>query len=112
MSNTYFTYPSGTKITYSFYWMVVGRCGGSHDEAKRVFYRAKEAKDPVKWIVKGFNNIMGGYIRLPCRDEYDNPKAVQSWIDSVINKIALEPKKKVDRKAAPEGLGNILKDVL
>lgn len=110
MGNIYFSYPGGKAITYSFYWKVCNRVGKSHNETKRIFYRAKGATNPITWISKGLKD---GYALTPCEDEYDNIPAVTAWIDKVINKI--EPEKKpvfIDRKKAPDKLGDILKGVL
>ena len=110
MSNIYFTYPNGKSITYSVYWRFCNQIGRDHDEMKRIFYRARNADDPVTYISHGLKK---GYIKQCCKDEYDAPGKVQAWIDQIIGKK--KPEKRVEvvkRGTMPTELKDLIKDAL
>ena len=98
--------PNGTPIYYWQYWTIYNATDREHGEVGRMFYRAwiKKAKKPYNWIMKGRKT----YARQLCSDEYNCPKTVQAWIDTVIGKQ--EPEKPTKRNEIPESMASILGD--
>lgn len=75
----------GQNILYGFWETVVASIGGNKYEAAKCLYRAKGKKNISAWIIAGFRD---GYITNPCYDEEHNTRAVQDFIDSVLERVA------------------------
>jgi hypothetical protein len=63
---------------------VLNACSGDRYLAGRVFYRARAAKNIMRWIMSGLKT---GYAFLPRGDESEGGQAVREWIDANILRV-------------------------
>jgi hypothetical protein len=80
---------SGHPIPGSFYGRVLKYCHGDRHLAGLMFYRARNAADPVKWLSAGL--VRNGYAWNASKGETDNPSGCRAWIDANISNIKPGP---------------------
>lgn len=95
-------------IPGSFYGMVLYKfCKGDKYQAGRIFWRARNTKEPIKYIQKGLvldSETNRRFIMLPTlEEEKASSMDIQNWIDSVIHKIS---------QRQPAKAGSVLKQTL
>ena len=73
---------NGNRIAWPFFFRVLKKCKGNHQEAWAVFYRSRDKEKIIPYISKG---IKDGWIWKRSVDEEDKgTQKVEWWVENVV----------------------------
>lgn len=104
-------YINGQTIRYSFVQKLFNKYGKY--ETAKIFFRARNSKSIIGWITRGLTKDKNSGVQYALRsvkEEFDNSKEVEEWINKYFFNAYSAKKLKSNKK--PEQLNDILSNIL